>query len=437
MTAYKNTAGKEAVRIVQFRPYADAADVGKGEVYVGHPNTHSIIWTSQTDFTVRVHDGFTPGGHIIQGAGPSPTPHIEVQVSDTDTVDMHRAVSGVTRTISADVKLSIDAGNAISAESDGLYAPEVTVSPGNDAVDVAVAGSGPIDYEVSVLVSADEGNIIEIRSDGLFAEASGGESGPHLEEIYAAPIMELPGHADLELTKERGIYINVDEYNTLNILINGSGSMTTDFSETYIFPAEKDRPQFSVDFKSGATVDGAAGPVSVIVPSNAVLKIIRMGDDDYLTELVNPGDGLVDAPIDGTAYGRLSGAWAKVTPEAPSDNKYYTRRNAAWEEMPDYSAPKPVVVLPSGAYTLSNSHNDRIIDASAASSVTVVDQTTGGYAANFECTIVGNTSITLVFDTGVDSNGFTAKTWTVGALPDGVVLKKRSPDDWLVMGDAS
>ena len=67
--SFKNGAGREAVRLKEFRPYADAADVGLGEAFVGLPSQHTIIWQSDTEFTMYVHDGFTPGGHPIQGGG--------------------------------------------------------------------------------------------------------------------------------------------------------------------------------------------------------------------------------------------------------------------------------------------------------------------------------------------------------------------------------
>jgi hypothetical protein len=53
---------------------------------------------------------------------------------------------------------------------------------------------------------------------------------------------------------------------------------------------------------------------------------------------------LSDAPIDGSTYGRLNGAWAAVTSgiaDAPSDSKAYVRKDAAWlalvSDIPDFA----------------------------------------------------------------------------------------------------
>lgn len=148
MSTYKNGAGAEAVRAMEWRPYADLADIGVGEQWTGKPGQQSAIWTSNTTFTLYVHDGFTPGGHPISGSGPGPGPSPDTTVvvgvfpigvvqSPNDTFSVSVAVSGLP-------------GNRVEVEDDGLYVPPLPAPPAPNVY----TGSGTIDISVSNVVSA-------------------------------------------------------------------------------------------------------------------------------------------------------------------------------------------------------------------------------------------------------------------------------------------
>ena len=178
--SFKNGAGREAVRLKEFRPYADAADVGLGEAFVGLPSQHTIIWQSDTEFTMYVHDGFTPGGHPIQGGGGGGggdhTPTVVRQqngiiVTSTGAPDAPRYDVAARVSGQAGNQLVLNAGTGPTA---GLYVPAPiipetdpppTVSAANTGVTVALTGA---DYAVGARVAPTAGNQLSITPTGLY-----------------------------------------------------------------------------------------------------------------------------------------------------------------------------------------------------------------------------------------------------------------------------
>lgn len=83
-----------------------------------------------------------------------------------------------------------------------------------------------------------------------------------------------------------------------------------------------------------ATLEAMGGDASKNYPSVydvdlAILEAVEQG-----------GGGIPDAPSDNKLYGRKDAAWTEVVipspgiSDAPSDDKYYARRNATWSEVP-------------------------------------------------------------------------------------------------------
>ena len=148
MSTYKNGAGAEAVRAMEWRPYADLADIGVGEQWIGKPGQQSAIWTSDTTFTLYVHDGFTPGGHPISGGGPGPGPGPDTTVVvGTFPINVVQAPND---TFTVSVAVSAVAGNRLEVEDDGLFVPPVPAPPAPNEY----TGSGTVLINVSNVVSA-------------------------------------------------------------------------------------------------------------------------------------------------------------------------------------------------------------------------------------------------------------------------------------------
>lgn len=172
--AHKNGAGAEAVRVEHFRPYMDPADVGKGEEWIGKPNQQSMIWQSDNEFTLFVHDGFTPGGHPVDGGGEgigavTAGPGIVVTNPSGNTYQVR-------------VRVSTRAGNALSVIGTGgeagVFVAQAPEQLGVESVDasIQIAITPEEDaHTVRVRISAVEGNQLRLEADGLYVPAGGGE----------------------------------------------------------------------------------------------------------------------------------------------------------------------------------------------------------------------------------------------------------------------
>lgn len=101
-------------------------------------------------------------------------------IEDTETVDLTLTNDGnECYTLSADVILSENADNQLSAEADGLYVPEPPAQEllGVDdtaTVDLTIDGTIPQTLSADVKISATGGNIITAEADGIYATTSGG-----------------------------------------------------------------------------------------------------------------------------------------------------------------------------------------------------------------------------------------------------------------------
>lgn len=90
-------------------------------------------------------------------------------VVDTNTVNL--TASGVANhTVQADVIISPDAGNSISALGNGLYAPPLVA---NDSSTIDFTTSSPQGHTLTgeVRVSGSPGNLISVNADGIYASA--------------------------------------------------------------------------------------------------------------------------------------------------------------------------------------------------------------------------------------------------------------------------
>ena len=178
--SFQNGAGREAVRIKEFRPYADAADIGLGEAFVGLPSQHTIIWQSDTEFTMYVHDGFTPGGHPIQGSGGGGgSAHTATVVSQQDGIIVTSTGAPDAPRYDVAARVSGQAGNQLvlnagTGPTGGLYVPApvipeipdpVTVSAGNTGITVLQTGD---DYAVGARVSPAADNQLSLTPTGLY-----------------------------------------------------------------------------------------------------------------------------------------------------------------------------------------------------------------------------------------------------------------------------
>lgn len=90
-----------------------------------------------------------------------------LSVLDTDTVDLTFSAEKV---LSADVKISDDATNALGVLADGLYVPELTVED-SDSVTLATVGSAPPVLSAEVVVSPTSDNLLQSTVVGLYVPA--------------------------------------------------------------------------------------------------------------------------------------------------------------------------------------------------------------------------------------------------------------------------
>lgn len=94
---------------------------------------------------------------------PTETP---ITVTDSSTLDL--TVSGVNNhTVSGAVRLSATAGNAVTANPDGVYSPEIT---GTDtgSVTLTISGADNHNIEANVNISATADNALVENPDGLY-----------------------------------------------------------------------------------------------------------------------------------------------------------------------------------------------------------------------------------------------------------------------------
>lgn len=79
---------------------------------------------------------------------------------------------------------------------------------------------------------------------------------------------------------------------------------------------------------------------------------------------------LLDAPTDGTTYGRKDGSWVSISgggiSDAPSDGKYYGRRNGAWEQVG-----QPGVIAITASVTLDSTYLNKVLEANNTSTLTL------------------------------------------------------------------
>lgn len=98
-------------------------------------------------------------------------------INDTQTVDFTSTGTTGNITASAVVKISPTAGNVITSDSGGIYAPTPVTSitfSDTQTIDFSQVGaSGAVTANAAVKISATGGNIITANADGLYATAAG------------------------------------------------------------------------------------------------------------------------------------------------------------------------------------------------------------------------------------------------------------------------
>ena len=79
---------------------------------------------------------------------------------------------------------------------------------------------------------------------------------------------------------------------------------------------------------------------------------------------------LLDAPSDGTTYGRKDAGWVAISgggiSDAPSDGKYYGRKDGDWEQVG-----QPGVVNVTASTTLSSTHLNKVVEVTVAGPITI------------------------------------------------------------------
>lgn len=159
------------------------------------------------------------------------------------------------------VEVSADAGNIIEMRSDGLYAAAAT------------------DAEVS----EDAGNIIEQRADGLYAanEAISSRSGNMASRIVGNGAGLYVGAPAVHSVTSAGGYVVASAQANQMILLSGAAITATVPSSGILVGAEytllRVGSEFTVDFPSGVSANGIAGPCSFTVqslPNGVVLKCL-------------------------------------------------------------------------------------------------------------------------------------------------------------------
>ena len=162
----------------------------------------------------------------------------------------------------ATVEISEDAGNIIEMRDDGLYATAA-------ATDAAV--------------SEDAGNIIEQRDDGLYAanEAISSRSGNMASRIVGGGAGLYVGAPAVHSVTSAGGYVVASAQANQMILLSGAAITATVPPSGILVGAEytllRVGSYFTVDFPSGVSANGIAGPCSFTVqslPNGVVLKCL-------------------------------------------------------------------------------------------------------------------------------------------------------------------
>ncbi len=163
---------------------------------------------------------------------------------------------------SATVEISEDAGNIIEMRDDGLY-----------------AAAAATDAEVS----AGAGNIIEQRADGLYAanEAISSRSGNMASRIVGSGAGLYVGAPAVHSVTSAGGYVVASAQANQMILLSGAAITATVPSSGILVGSEytilRVGSEFTVDFPSGVSANGIAGPCSFTVqslPNGVVLKCL-------------------------------------------------------------------------------------------------------------------------------------------------------------------
>lgn len=117
----------------------------------------------------------TAGNNITANAdgiyAPTPAAETPLTVNDTSTVDL-TASGTANHTLSAAVKVSATAGNTLSVNADGLYVNVPAQTPvtvvDTSTVDLTASGTNSHTITAVVKISATAGNTLSVNADGLY-----------------------------------------------------------------------------------------------------------------------------------------------------------------------------------------------------------------------------------------------------------------------------
>lgn len=203
-----------------------------------------------------------------------------VTVLDSSTVDMTAGATGSGHTgITASVKVSAVAGNVLSTNADGLYVPTPTVESTLTVLDSATVdmtagatGAGHTGLTASVKLSAANGNIITANADGLYAPTPTAETALTVTDSATVDLTAgATGSGHTGLTAS--VKLSATAGNTLTA--NADGLYVPTVTETPITVTDS----ATVDLTAGATGSGHTGITASVKLSATAGNILSINAD--------------------------------------------------------------------------------------------------------------------------------------------------------------
>lgn len=206
---------------------------------------------------------------------------VGITAADSSTVDF--SVSGIgNHTITADVKLSATANNAITAEADGLHTISPVISVTNTPT-ISFIVSGVLDHTLTgnVQVSGVAGNQITIQADGIYAPSTTSSETPIVATDSTTIAFTTGGTNDHDITADVIIDPDVN-----NILVDSGNGLFVDSSSlvlanNIVGDAQlRDSTAFSIMGRSAGTT---GDPADIQASADGVLRRSGSGNLQFGT----------------------------------------------------------------------------------------------------------------------------------------------------------